>query len=117
MSAGGAWADMMTGSAPLARPLLRWASMKTMMLLLGCASLVAVGIPDVARAATDDDCRQFHRECVDAQAAGDRDAGICKVERLECRPGAAPTALDRDSTSSAGRPSREPAATRAPRDQ
>jgi len=72
MSAGGVCADMMTGSAPLARPLLRWAIMKTMMLLLGCASLVAVGIPDVARAATDDDCRQFHRECVDAQAAAVR---------------------------------------------
>jgi hypothetical protein len=91
--------------------------MKTMTLLLGCASLVAVGILDVARAATADDCRQFHRECVDAQAAGERDAGICKVERLECPPGAAPTAPDRDWTSSAGRPSREPPAARAPRDE
>jgi hypothetical protein len=29
-------------------------------------------------------CRQFHQECVDAESQGFRDAGICKVERLEC---------------------------------
>jgi hypothetical protein len=37
-----------------------------------------------ADGATDEDCRRFHAECVDATRQGEREAGICKIERLEC---------------------------------
>ena len=43
----------------------------------------------VGRAATgsDADCRAFHRDCVEARAAGYPNPGICNVERLECPHG------------------------------
>ncbi len=40
--------------------------------------------PSVAVAASEEDCRTFHRECEEARAAGYDDVGICNVERLEC---------------------------------
>jgi hypothetical protein len=55
------------------------------------AVLSIAEIPD-ATEKIDGYCRQFHQECVDAQSQGFRDAGICKVERLECssRPASDP---------------------------
>src|SRR5207249_10538656 len=35
-------------------------------------------------AASAQDCRAFHQECMEARAEGYRDVGICNVERLEC---------------------------------
>lgn len=37
-----------------------------------------------AGAASEAECGQFHEECTAAKAVGSHDAGICKVERLEC---------------------------------
>jgi len=50
-----------------------------------CAAALLLGAPCPARATSTEDCRDFHDECTDAHAAGYRDAGICNVERLECR--------------------------------
>ena len=52
--------------------------------IVACAAVFAVTHPSLARAASDEDCRKFHRECEEARALGYRDAGICHVERLEC---------------------------------
>jgi hypothetical protein len=51
-------------------------------------TLVVAGGRAPASAASDEDCRKFHQECVDARALGYVDAGICNVERREC-PGRA----------------------------
>jgi hypothetical protein len=54
-------------------------------LVAACAAVLLLGAPCPARAATPEDCREFHDECSDAHAAGYSDVGICNVERLECR--------------------------------
>ena len=56
-------------------------------LILGAvasAAILAAGVPSLAEAASEEDCRTFHQECSEARAQGYRAAGICNVERLEC---------------------------------
>jgi hypothetical protein len=48
-----------------------------------CAAVFLMG-ERLAAAASAQDCHAFHQECTEARAAGYRDVGICKVERLEC---------------------------------
>jgi hypothetical protein len=63
-----------------------------------CAVVLLLGTLPV-RAASPEDCREFHDECTEARAAGYRDVGICNVERLECRV---------DDDGRVARPSHEP---------
>jgi len=57
------------------------------LLAIACVGVLAVGERSIAEGASDEDCRKFHQECVDARAQGYRDVGICNVERLECENG------------------------------
>ena len=49
-----------------------------------CTAVLVVGARRPVAAASAEDCREFHRECTEARAAGYHDVGICNVERLEC---------------------------------
>jgi len=64
-----------------------WTTVTRLLLGIACVGVLAVGEPSIAEGASDEDCRKFHQECVDARAQGYRDAGICHVERLECEGG------------------------------
>ena len=57
--------------------------------VVACAAVLAAGRGSLAAGASEDDCRKFHEECTEARALGDRDVGICNVERLECKSGPA----------------------------
>jgi hypothetical protein len=82
--------------------------------LIVAAPVLVMGARSPARAASTELCAQFDRECTEARAAGYRNAGICKVERLECPtdadarvPQASHKTRDedqRDPKASAGRP-------------
>jgi len=61
-----------------------WKTSTRLLLGIACVGVLAVGERSIAEGASNEDCRTFHQECVDARAQGDRDAGICNVERLEC---------------------------------
>jgi len=62
----------------------RHRTMELRSLVAACAAALLLGGPYPARAASPEDCREFHDECTDARAAGYHDNGICNVERLEC---------------------------------
>ena len=58
----------------------------TLMLgVVACAAILAAGENSFAKGANEEICWQFHQECSEARAQGARDAGICNVERLECK--------------------------------
>jgi hypothetical protein len=52
---------------------------------IACAVVLAARESSLAVGANVEDCRKFHQECSEARAQGARDAGICTIERLECR--------------------------------
>jgi len=55
-----------------------------LLVVAACAAVALMGERRPAGAASVEDCRAFHQECMEAKAAGYRDVGICNVERLEC---------------------------------
>jgi hypothetical protein len=57
-----------------------------LLVLLSGIALFGAGEVSRVAAASDEDCRKFHRECSEAKAQGYGDVGICNVERLECPP-------------------------------
>lgn len=58
--------------------------MRRLLVVGACAAALLLDVRRPARAASAEDCGEFHRECTEARAAGYRDVGICNVERLEC---------------------------------
>jgi len=52
--------------------------------VIAAAAAFATGTRCTATGSSAELCRQFHRECTEARAAGYEDVGICHVERLEC---------------------------------
>jgi len=70
-------------SLALDRRRRRKTPMRVLVGIVACAAGLAAG--EASFAASEEDCRAFHEECTDAVALGYRDAGICNVERLECK--------------------------------
>jgi len=60
------------------------AGMSRWLVVIAGAAVFVMSARAPATAASPELCRQFHRECTEARAAGYRDVGICHVERLEC---------------------------------
>jgi len=83
-----------------------------LLVVVGLAATLAAAVP--AAGASEADCRMFHEECLVARAQGERDAGICNVERLECstaptpgsRTGESDTRHDARTAPRAGEPER-----------
>ena len=61
-----------------------WVRRDSTRLLLVVGACAVIGHSWRAEAASAQDCRAFHQECMEARAEGYRDVGICNVERLEC---------------------------------
>jgi len=59
-------------------------SLFTRLVVIAAAAVFVMSARAPATAASPELCRQFHRECTEARAAGYRDVGICHIERLEC---------------------------------
>ena len=78
------------------------------------AAVLGVVTAGLVERTNEDDCRNFHRQCREARAAGDTTPGICNVERLECASSSAgseegvgkepPAAEGRERRATRGRP-------------